>query len=92
MANIVDDGRVVIGYRQMSSVTTATVCPLAHGKQVHFQAEAQSIRYRLDGVAPTAAIGVLVPAGESVCFTGDLTKLQFIEVATGAKINLHVFE
>lgn len=89
----IEAGRAVLAYRQITVLTSAVGCPLAsQGKAVMFKAEAQEIRYRLDGIAPTASVGIPVAAGECVWFVGDLTKLQFIEVAAGGILNLHIFE
>lgn len=73
-------------------LSTAKALPSAgSGTAVLFQAEAQALRYRADGTNPTSTVGVLLAAGDSVWFTGDLSKLRFIEVVGGAKLNGHVF-
>jgi hypothetical protein len=88
----IEIGRRVLGFRQITGLSSAKGCPLANGSAVMFRPMAQAIRYRLDGVAPTASIGMHVAVGECVWFVGDLTKLSFIEVTSGATIDLHVFE
>lgn len=53
------------------------------------QAETQNVRYREDGVAPTAGIGLLLIAGQPPTkFAGALNLLRFIEATSGAKLNI----
>jgi hypothetical protein len=51
-----------------------------------------SIRYRTDGVAPTASEGVLVLSGRALVFDADhatqLRTFQFIEVTSGAEVTV----
>jgi hypothetical protein len=89
------EGRVVTGYHQLASgdLTTATTCP-GTGSVVMIQAEAQNIRYRLDGVNPTTTEGTLLAAGE--CHTlaignGNINKIKVIEAAVGGILNVHAF-
>lgn len=91
--NIGYDGpRPCLGYHQIDDLSSVVGCPQASaGQAVVFKAEAQSIRYRSDGGTPSATVGMLIVAGESVKYVGDLTKLRFIQVASGAKLNVEVF-
>ena len=50
--------------------------------------ETQAVRWRDDGVAPTAAIGMPLAVGVTLQYDGDLTKIQFIEQTASAKINI----
>jgi len=50
--------------------------------------ETQGVRWRDDGVAPTAAVGMPLAAGVTLQYDGDLTKIQFIEQAASAKLNI----
>ncbi len=50
------------------------------------QSETANVRYRDDGVAPTASVGEIVVSGQiPMLYTGTLGKLQFIAV-TGSPI------
>jgi hypothetical protein len=53
-----------------------------------FIPEAQAIRYRDDGTAPTATVGQPVAVGASVTYTGALSKVQVISQTSGAKLNV----
>ena len=84
------------GYKQGVSITTAKTLATAvggggipNGSTIAVcQAEAQALRYRDDGTNPTASVGMLLNVGDIVEFDKDLNALTFIEVATGAKLNV----
>lgn len=88
----VDVGRTCRVFTKVSSLSSAVACPSPSGAMVMFQPESQSIRWTMDGSTPTASLGFLVTAGTTVCFTGDLSRVKFIEVAGGATLNVAVFE
>lgn len=50
------------------------------------QANAGTIRWRDDGTAPTATIGMLIPSGGELLYAGDLTAIQLIAGGTGTPI------
>jgi hypothetical protein len=50
--------------------------------------ETQGVRWRDDNTAPTAAVGMPLAAGVSLQYDGDLSKIQFIEQAASAKLNI----
>lgn len=53
------------------------------------QAEAQNVRWRVDGTAPAAATGVLLVAGDTLeLFGPDIDAVRFIEAVAGAKLNV----
>ncbi len=88
--------REVIGFFQHAAGTidTAVAAKSGGGSVVLFQAEAQNVRYRLDGVDPTAAIGHLLVANESVSFNiGDRKGLSIrvIAATAGAILNVTSF-
>ena len=61
-----------------------------HG--VEMQAESQNIRWRDDGTAPTASVGMILYAGDApIIFEGDMFSVELIEVAASAKLNLRFF-
>jgi hypothetical protein len=50
-----------------------------------------SVRYRDDGVAPTAALGVVLPvttAGLPFLYAGTLSKIQFIPTAATSTLDV----
>ncbi|OWT68087.1 MULTISPECIES: hypothetical protein [unclassified Achromobacter] len=79
------------GYQQISSASLATaqaLTPPAGSRVALIQAEAQAMRWRDDGTAPTATVGMLVPAGGSLEYNGDLTAIRLIAATAGAIANV----
>lgn len=50
--------------------------------------EGASVRYRDDGTAPTASVGMNLNIGDVLKFDGDLTKLRFIQQSATATLNV----
>lgn len=91
-----------LGYQQITSLSSSTGLTLPsteqHGvsmapaKLVLLQAETQNVRWRDDGTAPTASVGMILYAGaDPYPYDGDLNKIRFIEVAASAKLNCSYF-
>jgi hypothetical protein len=86
-----------LGFQQLDSIalgaSVGLTVPL--GTQiVLLQAEAVSIRYRADGVAPTTAIGMLITAGGEVLYPASesaLAALRFIRTAPGSILNVSYY-
>lgn len=86
----------VPGYNQPISYEQVTVLTAAKGLQVipkgvkfaMIQPEAQNVRWRDDGTDPTTAIGMILVANDVLIYSGDMTKIKFIEVTATAKINV----
>ncbi len=90
---------VSLGFQQITSLTGSTALTVPGGATCAFiQAETKDVRWRDDGVAPTAAIGNIlggpVPGAvenEGMWYRGDLSKLRFIETAASAKLNVSYY-
>lgn len=92
--NAVEGFRKPVGYQQItsvSSVVTLTIPPNVNTQIALIQVESQDVRWRDDGTAPTASVGMLLPKGGIVEYNGDLSKLKFIEVSASAKINVSYY-
>lgn len=75
-------------YVQVTTLSSAVTLPKATiGRRALIQAEDQDLRWRADGTNPTSAIGMLIAAGDTLDYIGDLTKLRFIEAVGGATLN-----
>ena len=86
------DGTVKpLGYRQLSP-STAVDIGIGAGRLALIQALDQNVRYRDDGIDPTASTGVRIHAGETIWYTGDVRALKFIEEASSAELNILVYE
>jgi len=82
--------RKALGYQQLTNVSSSTALTVPAGTSfVLIQAEAQAVRWRDDGVAPTASVGYPLPAGSELVYTGsDATLLRFIQQTAGAILNV----
>lgn len=54
-------------------------------------AESTAVRWRDDGVAPTASVGMPLAAGVTLQYDGDLTHIQFIEQSGTSKLNVSYY-
>ena len=80
---------IVLGYQQIVGAVAATAITVPSGTTVAFiQAEMQSVRWRDDGTDPTATIGNIIEASDTLMYAGDFSKLRLIEVAPTAVINI----
>lgn len=50
--------------------------------------ESQGVRWRDDGVDPTATVGMPISPGVTLQYDGDLGKIKFIQQSNGAIINV----
>lgn len=86
---VVTGRRTPAGYQQISAATLATAQNLTlptltvgqAGMQVGYtliQANGGAIRWRDDGTAPTASVGMLIADGGELTYTGDPTKIKLI--------------
>lgn len=83
-----------LGYQQYTSLSSATnLTGYPDGATIaEIIVEAQGIRYRDDGTAPTASIGMPVVAGNAFQYSGDLSAIQFIAQVSGAIINVSYYK
>lgn len=86
-----------MGYQQITNVSSAVNLTVptqnVEGLNQHpmiaiIVAEGASVRYRDDGVAPTASVGMPLAAGVAFTFDGDMARIKFIEQTAGAKLNI----
>ena len=89
-----------MGYQQITSLSSATGLtvpprtPNGLNEKANFAlivAEGQSVRWRDDGTAPTASVGMPLVVGVPLQYDGDLNKIQFIEQVSGAKLNISYY-
>jgi len=80
------------GYRQLTSLSSVSGVKIGDGRVALIQAVNQNVRYRDDGVDPTASVGMVIFAGQSIWYTGDLRKVRFIEEASGAEVNILAYK
>lgn len=82
-----------LGYQQISSPAASTALTVPdNSKMAVISVETQAVRYRDDGTAPTAAIGMPLAAGVSQFeYVGDLSAIRFIQAIAGAVINVSYY-
>ena len=79
-------------FARITDLSSAVSLPKAtSGRSAIFQAGGQAVRWRADGIDPDANTGMLLAVDESVRYTGDLTKLRFIQTAVSATLSVTVF-
>jgi len=89
----------VCGYQQITSLAASVGLTIpttdAQGNTckpnaVLLLSEAQNVRWRADGTAPTATVGMLLPSAATHPFyyDGDLNAIRFIEAAASGKLNV----
>lgn len=82
-------GYVVVGYQQLSSLSTAVGLVVPTGANVAiFIAQDQDVRWRDDGTNPTTTVGMLMQKGIPLEYAGPLTAFKMIEAAASAKVNV----
>ena len=80
------------GYEQVTSLAAAAALTVpADSRVAWIQAEAQTVRWRDDGTNPSTGVGMVLVAGDSMWYTGDLTALRFIETSASAKLNVSYY-
>jgi len=50
-----------------------------------------AVRWIDDGQTPTATFGMLLNAGSELDYVGDITKIQFIQVAAGGQLEVSLY-
>lgn len=86
-----------LGYCQITSISAAKLLSSCSGgipagaNAVVLEAEAQAIRYRDDGTAPTATVGMPIAVGGTIFYPGTLSTLRVIEQTSGAIVNVSFY-
>jgi len=83
------------GYQQILAATldagaTNLTVP-AGASYALLKAEAQAIRWRDDGVAPTTSAGMIIDVGDEFWYTGELSAIEFISDTAGAILNVSYY-
>lgn len=90
----------VFGYQQITSLSSAASLTVPQkdvtgqngsARAALIQTESQAVRWRDDGTAPTASVGMRLLVGENLWYDGDLNKIKFIEETASAKLNVSYY-
>jgi hypothetical protein len=88
------------GYQQITTLTASTgltIPTLApdglNAKPVFalILAEGAPVRWRDDGTAPTASVGMPLAVGVPLQYDGDLTKIRFIQQSASGILNISYY-
>lgn len=87
------DGKLVpLGYEQITTLSSSVALrPPTDSRVAVIQALVQNVRWRDDSNDPTNSVGMQLAAGRDMLYTGDLTKIRFIEEAAGAQLNISYY-
>jgi hypothetical protein len=79
-----------LGYQQMTSLAAAANLPSipSGASRAILVAEGQAVRFRDDGVDPTAGVGMPLAVGTIFEYTGDLSKIRVIQQSASATLNV----
>lgn len=79
-------GLTAISFQAMNSLSSATNLPTipAGTVEAFVVCEGQSVRWRDDGTAPTASVGMLLPVSTPFPYIGSIPKIQFIQTTASA--------
>jgi hypothetical protein len=83
----------IVGYEMITVSTGAvglTAALLAQSTRVELYVEGPSVRYRLDGVNPTASVGIPVYEFEELGFPTDYANSLKMIRSGSADVNVHV--
>jgi len=89
-----------LGYQQITSISSAKGITVPTTDVSGFRIgptgamitpEAQAIRWRDDGVLPTATVGMPLAVGVTLMYDGDIGQIKFIEQTGGAIVNVTLY-
>jgi len=84
-----------LGYQQIDTATlaSATALTVPAGARIALVVVGggQAVRWRDDGSDPSGTVGMPIADGATLPYAGDLTKIKFIRVASGAILNVSYY-
>lgn len=80
---------IPLSYQQITSLSASTALTVpAQATMALISVEGAAIRYRDDGTAPTASVGMPVAVGQAFQYTGTLSAIRIIQQSASATINV----
>jgi hypothetical protein len=81
-----------LGFQQITSLSASTALTVPSGATLALIVpEGQAVRWRDDGTAPTASVGMPIFVGASLSYDGNLKNIQFIQQAASATLNVSYY-
>lgn len=82
-----------LGYQQITALSAATALTVPTGANFAvIIAETQAVRFRDDGTAPTATVGMALAVAQEFEYAGNLSAIRFIEQTASAKLNVSYYK
>lgn len=84
-----------LGYEQLTDLSAAVGLPdvPALATCAIIRTEAQAVRWRDDGTNPSATVGMqMLTTDAPLFYSGPLRNIKFIEVTSGAKLNISYYK
>ncbi len=82
------------GYQQIeaAALATAQTLTIPTGANIAIiMTETANVRWRDDGTAPTASVGMQLVAGDYMTYDGDLSTIQIILESGSPKLNISYY-
>jgi len=78
-----------LGYQQITDVSSSTALTVPTGATMALiVADTQAVRWRDDGTAPSASVGMPLAIGVIMSYDGDLKAIRFIQQTASAVLNV----
>lgn len=82
----------IAGYQQITSLSSSTALTVPSGATIALIcAETSGVRWRDDGTAPTASVGMPLAAGQCQQYGIRLSAMLFIQQASGAILDVSYY-
>lgn len=83
-----------LGFAQLAVSNTSVSLPTipAAANLAVICVESGAVRWRDDGTDPTAAVGMLLPAGGTYEFDANLAEIEFIRTSVDAALSISYYE
>jgi hypothetical protein len=83
---------VAAGFQQITALSASTgLTPPVNARIARIVCETQAVRWRDDGAAPTATVGMPLATATEFTYDGNLGSIRFIEQAASAKLNVSYY-
>jgi hypothetical protein len=84
---------VPLGFQQLTLAGVASLTVPAGANMAIWQADTQAARWRDDGTAPTATVGIQVLTTSAPYeYFGNLSAVQFIQATAGSILNVSYYK
>lgn len=82
-----------LGYQQLTSLAGSTTLTVPAGAiEALIVCETQTVRWRDDGVAPTASVGMPLTANVALPYVGNLAAFRVIQTTASATCNVSFYQ